>query len=331
MKMKKILFVTNMFPTRKHPSFGIFIKEQIEALKMDYVCDEEVYLINGLHKSKLEYLKSIFSIPFLIKRYKPDIIHIHYGISGLFLFFFKPKVPVYLTLHGCDFQDHGNNKWHVMISKLIAKKVDQIFVQNEEMKKLGLKINSNTEILTCGVDTDFFNPEDANIESYEKKVIIFPSNPERKEKNYPLFLKVIAKVEEFLNEKIIIKCIANMSRVEIRDLLTSGDCLLMTSISEGSPQVVKEALSCGLPVVSVPVGNVKEMIEGVPNCKVSTSFDDLELSSLVIDCLKEKRDLIREKFMSKQIYSNSNIAGRLANFYQIPKRKSGSLNEINKS
>ncbi len=317
--MKKILFVTNMFPTLNHPFFGIFIKEQIDALKNNFEFEEEVYLINGLHKSKFEYLKSIFLIPFLIIRNKPDIIHIHYGISGLFLLFFKPKIPIYLTLHGCDFLDHGSNRWQVWISKVIAKKVDQIFVQNEEMRNLGVTINPKTEILTCGVDTSFFNPENAKIQAFDKKVIIFPSDPQRVEKNYPLFSKVINRLETVLNDKIIIKSIDKMSRIEIRDLLSSADCLLMTSISEGSPQVIKEALSCGLPVISVPVGNVKEMVDSVPNCYVSSSFDVGELCSLVVDCLSNEKGAIRKEFIGKYIYDNSNIASRLADFYQIPK------------
>jgi glycosyltransferase involved in cell wall biosynthesis len=316
--MKNILFVTNMFPTDRNPFFGIFIKEQIEALKKDFLFKEEVYLINGLHKSKFEYLKSIFKIPYLIIKTKPDIVHIHYGISGLFLLFFKPKIPIYLTLHGCDFQEHGNNRLQVWISKLVAKRVSQIFVQNQEMKDLGYRINPNVEILTCGVDTVFFNPFYSNPVQFSNKVIIFPSDPERVEKNFPLFMKVIQKLQ--IENSITIKCIDKMNREEIRDLLSSADCLLMTSISEGSPQVVKEALSCGLPVVSVPVGNVAEMIEGVPNCFVSSSFNFEELYILVLKSLKGNKDGIRKKFLGKRIYDNTEIAARLSEFYHIPRK-----------
>lgn len=300
-------------------SVFFFIKEQIDALKKSFVFEEIIYLINGLHKSKLEYLKSIFIVPYLIKKNKPDIIHIHYGISGLFLLFFRPNIPVYLTLHGCDFQDHGDNKFQVWISKLIAKKVDQIFVQNQEMKELGLLINPNTEILTCGVDTEFFNSELAKSISFDKKVIVFPSNPDREEKNYPLFSKIVNQLETDLKDNVIIKCIDKMTRSEIRNLLSSASCLLMTSISEGSPQVIKEALSCGLPVVSVPVGNVGEMIEGVPNCYVSSTFEVDELTKLVIKALLGNKDGIRSSFVDKNIYDNNNIAFRLAEYYQIKK------------
>ena len=315
--MKTILFITNMFPTNENPFFGIFIKEQIDSLKKEFLFKDQIYLINGLHKSKFEYIKSIFAVPYLIQKNKPDIIHIHYGISGLFLLFFKPKIPVYLTLHGCDFQDHGTNRWQVWISKLIAKRVNQIFVQNQEMKDLGYEINPNVEILTCGVDTVFFDPFYSNPLDFSNKVIIFPSNPEREEKNFPLFMEVIKKLQ--IENNITIKCIDKMNREEIRDLLSNADCLLMTSISEGSPQVVKEALSCGLPVVSVPVGNVAEMIEGVPNCFISSSFNIEELYLLVSKSLRGNKEGIRNVFIGKRIYDNSDIAARLSEFYRIPR------------
>jgi glycosyltransferase involved in cell wall biosynthesis len=47
--------------------------------------------------------------------------------------------------------------------------------------------------------------------------------------------------------------------------------LLLTSTHEGSPNIVKEALACNLPVVSVKVGDVEERICGVENCYITTS------------------------------------------------------------
>ena len=317
--MKIILFVTNMFPTANNPFFGIFIKEQIDSLKKFFSFNENIYFINGLHKSKFEYLKSIFLIPYWVIKHKPDFIHIHYGISGLFLLFFRPKVPVFLTLHGCDFQDHGDNRIQVWVSKIIAKKVDQIFVQNKVMKDLGMLINPNTQILTCGVDTEFFDPLKSDRLSFDKKVIVFPSNPSREEKNFPLFSKVIKQLESDLGENVIVKFIDKMSRSEIRDLLSSADCLVMTSISEGSPQVIKEALSCSLPVVSVPVGNVAEMIDGVPNCYVSSNYEVNELVKLVIMVLHGSKEGIRDSFLGKNVYDNENIAFMLAEYYQLPR------------
>ena len=51
--------------------------------------------------------------------------------------------------------------------------------------------------------------------------------------------------------------------------LNASHALLLTSLHEGSPTVVKEALACGLPVVSVDVGDVAERIEGIEGCHLA--------------------------------------------------------------
>jgi glycosyltransferase involved in cell wall biosynthesis len=48
--------------------------------------------------------------------------------------------------------------------------------------------------------------------------------------------------------------------------MNACDVLLMTSFSEGSPNVVKEAMACNLPVVSVLVGDVPELLAGIKGC-----------------------------------------------------------------
>jgi glycosyltransferase involved in cell wall biosynthesis len=50
--------------------------------------------------------------------------------------------------------------------------------------------------------------------------------------------------------------------------MNACDVLVLTSISEGSPMVVKEALACNLPIVSVDVGDVAERIDGVAACRI---------------------------------------------------------------
>ena len=40
--------------------------------------------------------------------------------------------------------------------------------------------------------------------------------------------------------------------------LNAADVLLLTSFSEGSPNIIKEALACNCPIVSTDVGDVKE-------------------------------------------------------------------------
>ncbi|WP_354269976.1 glycosyltransferase [Bradyrhizobium japonicum] len=55
---------------------------------------------------------------------------------------------------------------------------------------------------------------------------------------------------------------------EVAQFLNAVDCLLLTSAHEGSPNIVKEALACNLPIVSVDVGDVAERIKEFEGCYI---------------------------------------------------------------
>jgi glycosyltransferase involved in cell wall biosynthesis len=67
--------------------------------------------------------------------------------------------------------------------------------------------------------------------------------------------------------------------------LNAADCFLCTSQAEGSPTILKEAMACNLPVVSVDVGDVKQRLGGVANCFIEPRDPDA-LANRVIQVLR---------------------------------------------
>lgn len=274
-----------MYPCPNNPTYGIFVKEQEDALTKEYPSVKyTIFYIDG-KKSKFEYLKSIYQIHNLINKQDFDLIHIHYGFSGLFLLLknIKKKIPILMTLHGGDIQVEQGKKIQVYFTKKILKKVDAAITLNQRMDNITKQYINRTFIIPCSVDTEIFYPDEKTTKSInlsQEINIIFPSDKTRYVKNYPLFEKVIG----VLKTKYQIKCttyeIKNMDRKQVADLYRKSDLMIMTSISEGSPQVVKEAMACNLPVISTNVGDVENLLYNVKNSAVVQSMSEEELADL---------------------------------------------------
>ena len=281
-----VLYVTNMYPSEATPFEGVFIKEQVEYCHKVYGINYKLFVIDRSRHKYLNYLSSIFKIKNVISKGNFDLIHIHFGLAGIFLLL-NPliKVPVIVTFHGSDIISFKKKEGLMQkISHMVAARADKIIILNDKMaSKLGKYQNKSVKI-PCGINTEIFKVARNNLKN-KKLVIGFPSDRNREVKNYPLFKAV---VNILLEKGFQIETLefANFSRVEMAQNLSRLDCLLMTSFSEGSPQIVKEAMVCGVPIVTTRVGDVANLLNGVKNCAVVDSFDACLLAEKVCEILK---------------------------------------------
>ncbi|MDN3396915.1 glycosyltransferase [Pseudoalteromonas sp. APC 3215] len=274
----KVLIVSNMYPDR-NPNFeyaGIFVKEQYEQLKNTGDLNVNLYIIDGF-KSKFTYLTESFRLYLHLLNTKYDVIHVHYGLSGLFMLInpFKKWRNVVLTLHGGDILISQGKKIQVMLSKLLLKRVGKVITLNNEMCKIVEGYTKNYEVLPCGVDSDLFQ---GKYTKKERNFALFPGNKNRAVKNYPYF-KDILDCYNLEYEPLKIIALDGFSRNEVSELMREAKFLLMTSISEGSPQVIKEAMSSDLVVISTNVGDVQHILT---NVKGTCILQDNEAPSIAV-------------------------------------------------
>ena len=105
------------------------------------------------------------------------------------------------------------------------------------------------------------------------------------------------------------------SRPQVATLMQAADAFLMTSFTEGSPQVVKEALACGCPIVSVDVGDVRERVEGIDGCFISPR-DPGALAESVREALSHEGRTPGRAVIEKNGLSNEVIATRIVSVYE---------------
>lgn len=281
----RVLIVTNMYPDTARPYNGIFIAEQLNAIKdMHKDVDFDVCYIEGENKGKIEYIKSMARVNNMIYHNNYDLVHIHFGLSGLYMLWpFRKRIPTIVTFHGSDIQPAGgNNILTIGISRLVARIANTCITLNADMDKMVRRYNSNTFIIPCAVDTNIFHPITHKHSHRNTRKIVFPCNHDMKVKNYTLFRQTL----DIIRQEYNINCeeceLSGLSRQQVATLFNNADLMLMTSRSEGSPQAVKEALACNLPVVSTPVGDVEELLYNVKNCFVADTHNAKELAKLAV-------------------------------------------------
>jgi teichuronic acid biosynthesis glycosyltransferase TuaC len=246
-----------------------FITEQVEAFHNPEVVFS-FFLVEG--KGLLGYLKNVNRLNKVIEKTAPDLIHAHYGLSGL-LANIQRKIPVVTTFHGSDINFLLNRPLSVLASRLSAY---CIFV-SQQLASKGFA-NGNFSIIPCGIDLEVFVPLDKD-ESRKKmklekgvKLILFSGSYSETVKNYPLAKSAV----RYLDDAKLIE-LDGYSREEVNLLMNSCDVVLMTSFSEGSPQIIKEAMACNRPVVSTDVGDVREITGDTEGCYL-TSFDPADVA-----------------------------------------------------
>ena len=249
--------------------------------------DVEEIRLAGIH-SRVFFLKSR-TRPFLLIQewlrlrreleiFEPDIVHAQYGTVTAFLTVLAAaKIPIVVTFRGAELQSEPGislfrAKAGHILSQLAALRANRIVCVSEGLKSRLWWSQERVFVIPSSVDLDHFCPrhrEDARAAlgwDQDKRVVLFYKgrNPETKRLDRALATLEIARRILGPIELEILGSSEDPQRIPL--YLNAADCFLCTSDSEGSPTIVKEAMACNLPVVSVDVGDVRHRLQGVENC-----------------------------------------------------------------
>ena len=193
---------------------------------------------------------------------------------------------------------------------------DSVIVQSERTKK---QLDRDVAVIPNGVDIEKFQiveKEEAKRMvglDAAKRYVIFVSNPERKEKNFALAEAAF----ELLSEKkeIVLLPVFDKSHEEVVKYMCAADVLLMTSFKEGSPNVIKEAMSCNCPIVVTDVGDVRWVTSGVEGTYVADTYEPKEIADLLEKALRfGKRTEGREQILRLEL-TTEKVARRIQGIY----------------
>lgn len=210
-----------------------------------------------------------------------DLVHANNGLTAPHALC-QVRLPVVLSLWGTDLM--GEYGW---VTRRCARHADVVIVMSERMAD---ELDAPCRVIPHGVDLELFRPlplawaRDRLDWTGEGHHVLFPYPRERGVKNYPRARRVVDRVRERIDGPVHLHTVTGEPHERMPLYMNAADVLLITSEREGSPNAVKEALACDLPVVSTDVGDVPERLSGVSQSRIGRS--DAELVEGVLAALR---------------------------------------------
>ena len=255
-----------------------FYRQQVDRLRRRGVGVEVLTVPDGDggRRGPRDYAR-FYAAALRASRGEYDLVHANYGLSA------PPAVvqwfhPAVVSLWGSDLLGTYGS-----VGRLSARLADEVIVMSPEM---AAELGGDPHVIAHGVDSERFRPEpqadcqEALGWSPESAHVLFPYPPTRDVKDYPRAERLVAAAEDRLDGPVELHTISGVDHAEMYRYMNAADVLLLTSRREGSPNSVKEAMACNLPVVATDVGDVADRLADVEPSAVHTD-DDALVASLV--------------------------------------------------
>ena len=279
----KVLCFTNMYPSEADPVAGCFVRDLVEDLRALSV-DVEVLAFDGRER-KRTYAEAGLQLRRALRGRQFDIVHAHYGLTG-FVALGQRSLPTIVTFHGSD-TGNPHVPWQAWVSWCVARLATPVFVSRDGARRLGC---ADAPVIPAGVDVELFRPRPktearASLGWPERgRCLLLPGSRTNPVKGARLFDDVVREVRRRVPD--VTPCsLEGFSRRQVVDVMNAVDATLVTSDFEGSPVSIKESLACQTPVVSVPVGDLPELLSGLPGCLV-VPRDPVVLANAVLQAFE---------------------------------------------
>jgi teichuronic acid biosynthesis glycosyltransferase TuaC len=280
----RVLAITNMYPSAQFPSSGVFVQEQVKGLSA-LGLDVRVLLVDRKQEGPLAYYRLGSRVAKATSEFAPDVVHVMYGgVMADQIVRRQRSRPVVVTFRGSDLLGENFSGWArkiisrygVYCSKRAAKLADGVVVVARHLVRVlnASVAGKKVHVIPSGIDLERFKPMDSvscrqqlgwSGRAFHVLLASSSADPVKR----PWLAKAAITELNSSGLPAELHCMTGIPAAEVPLWINASDAVLLTSAHEGSPNIIKEALACGVPVVSVDVGDVAERIEGIEGCHLA--------------------------------------------------------------
>ncbi len=259
-----------------------------------------------------------------LAEFKPDLVHAHYGTMTAMFCVLLAQQPLVISYQGSDLNPfvHSNRLRSPVgriLSQIAALRASRIICVSRQLKEALWWRQSRAWVIPSGVDTAVFTPlpkREARTSmgwAEQDRIVVSSAGTDPQRKRLDLAQSAVALAERVCGKIRFVVLEGRTEQKDIAVIFSAADCLLLTSDREGSPNIVKEAMACNLPVISVDVGDVRERLRSVhPSSIVTRNPSDIA-RTLVEFVTSPKRSNGAEMMVD---LSAEHAARKVLNLYQ---------------
>lgn len=288
----RVLWICPRLPTPGSPGSMAATARQLESLR-ELGLEFTVMDMRGI-----PVWKYVQAIPRVLRAARHvDLIHAHFGYCG-WLASVARRRPVVVSFMGDDLLGTPNrngsvthfSRWMVRSHQVLASHVQAVIVKSQEMARIVAPVVAH--VIPNGVDTARFAPLDR--EEVRDHLgwprtalrVLFPGNPQNPRKGFDLAVAATQVAERIVRRPVSLIPLWGVEPDDVPLYMNACDAMIMCSLIEGSPNVVKEAMACNVPIVASPVGDVAELLSGVPGYELGERHPQ-DLGQRLAQCLVE--------------------------------------------
>jgi teichuronic acid biosynthesis glycosyltransferase TuaC len=260
-----------------------------------------------------------------IREVRPDVVHAQFGTVTALVCVLISEVPVVITFQGQDLNPSPGISWirsrlGRIFSQLAARRAAEIICVSPGLRNHLAAIANPVHVLPAGVQMNLFSPlsmEECRAKigwKPDEKVAVINAGDNPLRKRVDIAQAAVLHAQKSIPNLRLFVFQGRIHPDEMPLYLNAADCLIMASECEGSPCVVKEALACNLPIVSVDVGDVVERLAGVTPSAI-VPRDPIALGDKLVEIVRDgHRSNGREKVAE---LSEESIARKVVDVYRM--------------